>query len=192
MTMRCFLSNRFRARNTRFISFMRARNPVFWPKGALKIVDSVLCFVFCNTFARWVYKNARIEIITAMRCSIEFYALFFVTHLQDGLTKKHALRTLPRCVALSSLRLCFCKTFARWVSKHTRTEHGMIPGWHATKTQYNMRKPLEKMQQHRFRTKMNYNQSRGRLTAYTWVLKSGLCSTFNLNNLWKTCHLKMI
>ncbi len=54
--------------------------------------------------------------------------------------------------------------------------------WHATKTQYNMRKTLAKMQQHRFRTKMNYNQTPGRHTAYTWVLKSGLCSTFHLNH----------
>ncbi len=38
------------------------------------------------------------------------------------------------------------------------------------------------MQQHRFRTKMNYNQTHWILTAYTWLLKSGLCSTFHLNH----------
>jgi hypothetical protein len=35
-------------------------------------------------------KNTHDVEMTAMRCSLELDALFFVKHLQDGVTKEHA------------------------------------------------------------------------------------------------------
>jgi hypothetical protein len=63
-----------------------------------------------------------IATITAMRCSLEFDAWYFVKCWQDGLTNPHALRPLQRCVALSSLIFVFCKILARWAYKPTRIE----------------------------------------------------------------------
>ncbi len=97
------------------------------------LLSRVWCFVFCKIFSRWVYIythmtrctkwhdallsrvgcfvfckifSTRMRWHNAMRCSLEFDALYFVKYLQDGFTKAHAWDDIMRCVALSSLMLC--------------------------------------------------------------------------------------
>ncbi len=73
-----------------FISFMRARNHVFWPKWGIK-----------NRGIRALHE------MTTMRCG--FDALYFVNYLQDGVTKTHAwddttMRLLSRWMLCSFVK----------------------------------------------------------------------------------------
>jgi hypothetical protein len=129
-----------------------------WRCVAIELLDALF---FCKIVARWVYLYTR-------RVQVECFLLASKKHE----TCAHQLYTRVRWhgdallyIGLDALR-----------------------GDMQLKRNTTCEKRWKKMQQPRFRTKINYSQSR--FTAFTWGLKSGLCSTFHLKNLWERVTLK--
>jgi hypothetical protein len=84
----------------------------------------VWCFVLCQIFARWVDQNTRIEVIPAMRCSLEFDALYRGKIFARWVYKHARIEfiTAMRC-SLEFDALYRGKIFARWVYLNTRIDY---------------------------------------------------------------------
>jgi hypothetical protein len=116
-----------------FISLMRARNPVFWPKWGIKnrgfrALDTTMrcsrlkALFFCHIFEieRWVLQK-HTHAMTRRCVALLIEGFVILSHIcKMGLTKTHARDdTTMRCSLESRLNaLFFC--LARWVlQKHT-------------------------------------------------------------------------